>query len=134
MSEGSAWVNSLIGGIISLVLGGFVPLVPILGGGVAGYLQGGSRNDGVKVGVIAGLIAWIPLLLLMALAATILSAMNLSIPIMGPGDYVVGYIGEGLGTLLIVIAAILSFIYFVGFSALGGWLGNYVKYETDVDI
>ena len=134
MSEGSTWVNSFIGGIISLVLGAFVPLVPLFGGGVAGYLQGGSRSDGLKVGVLAGLIAWIPFLLLMVVAAWVLSALNLAIPIMGPEGIILGFIGESLGVLLIAVVAILSFIYFVGFSALGGWLGNYVKNDTDIDL
>ena len=134
MSEGDTWVNSFIGGIITIVFGGFVPLMPLAGGAIAGYLQGGSRGDGLKVGAIAGLIAWVPFALLMVFAASLLNALNFDIPIFGPEGVILGSIGDGLGTLLIGIAIVLGFVYFVGFGTIGGWLGNYVKYDTDVDI
>ncbi len=33
-----------------------VPLAPLLGGGIAGYLEGGERDDGVRVGLLSGVV------------------------------------------------------------------------------
>jgi len=133
MEEGDTLVNALIGGILTFVLAGFVPLAPVLGGGVAGYLEGGSRNDGLKVGAIAGFIAMIPFVLLVVFAGSILGAIGIGMPMMGPEGALFG-VGAGLGLLFIFIALVFGLLYIVGLSAVGGWLGNYVKYDTDVDL
>ncbi|MFB6183018.1 MAG: hypothetical protein ABEI96_00545 [Haloarculaceae archaeon] len=41
--------------------------------------------------------------------------------------------GFGIGILFVVIGLAVATLYTVGLSALGGWLGNYVKYDTDVE-
>jgi hypothetical protein len=52
--EGEFWVNAVIGAVVAVV-SSFVPLSPALGGGVAAYLQGGTRTVGAKVGAVFGL-------------------------------------------------------------------------------
>lgn len=107
-------LNGVIGGVIAVVLS-FIPLSPILGGAVAGYLEGGEERDGLVVGTIAGVIMLIPFVLFGMLAAALLIA---------PGGI----------RLLPLLAVFLFFgaIYTVGLAALGGVVGIYVKNEFDL--
>lgn len=59
----STFVNAIIGAVAGIVLS-FIPLSSLLGGAVAGYLQGGEKADGLRVGVIAGVIMLVPLMLI----------------------------------------------------------------------
>jgi hypothetical protein len=87
------------------------------------------RTDGVRVGLIAGLIAIIPVILLGTLVFGIFGSFLLG---MGPG---VDGVGAGVvsGGFLLVIALTFSAVV-VGLSAAGGWVGNYIKYEADIDL
>lgn len=129
MAEGDTWVNAFIGAIVTIIGSGFVPFVPILGGGVAAYLEGGQRDQGIRAGLYAGLIALVPFILF----AILLSGF---IGMMGFGFMQTGMPASGFGTGMTAFAVIFVFvfgmIYVVGLSALGGWLGNYIKYETDI--
>ena len=60
MTDGDTLVNGFLGAVVTVVLS-FLPFSPLLGGMVAGYLEGGERGDGVRVGAIAGAIALVPL-------------------------------------------------------------------------
>jgi hypothetical protein len=124
MAEGDTLLNALIGGVVSIVLS-FVPFSPVLGGAVAGYLQGGERGEGARVGAYAGVVAAIPIALFLFVAVALFGFIAVS-----PG----GGGGGGAGVFLVVVLVVivLSALYTVAFSALGGWLGNYVKYETDL--
>jgi len=125
MDEGDTLRNALIGGGFTIVTGSVVPLAPVVGGAIAGYLEGGSREDGVRVGLYAGLIALVPLVLFAFLASSLLGVVGL----------VAGTILPGIaGAIFLVVALVGGVLYFVVGSALGGWLGNYVKYDTDVDL
>lgn len=53
-------ISALIGAVIGVVFF-FIPFSPILGGAIAGYLEGGTTNDGMRVGAFAGLIMLIPI-------------------------------------------------------------------------
>ncbi len=71
-------LNGLVGGIVAVVFG-FVPFSTVLGGGVAGYLEGGSYDDGAKAGLIAGTIAFLPI-------AAAIAVLLLFVPVAsGPG-------------------------------------------------
>lgn len=123
MAEGDTFVNALVGGVAAIVLS-FVPFSPVLGGGLAGYLQGGTRNDGLRVGAYAGAVAAIPLAFV---SFVVLFLFGFGIFFGGPRA----------GGALVLVLFMLGFIvatalYTVGLGALGGWLGNYVKYETDI--
>lgn len=59
-SDSTFLLNAFIGGVAGIILS-FIPLATLVGGAIAGYLEGGTRTDGAKVGAVAGLIMLIPL-------------------------------------------------------------------------
>lgn len=124
MAEHDTLLNAAIGAVATALLSGFVPFAPLFGGALAGYLEGGTRSDGLRVGTIAGLVG----LVLTAVVAGFVFFVFTAI--------VIGYGGPGLfgalGLVALVLVVIVSAVYIVGLSALGGWLGNYVKYETSL--
>lgn len=63
-TQGNTFMNAVVGALVTLVLS-LVPLAPVVGGGVSGYLQRGSQTEGAKVGGLAGLIATFPLFLVL---------------------------------------------------------------------
>lgn len=125
MAEGDTLINALIGAAINVFGGPIIPFATVLGGAVAGYLEDGSRRDGLTVGALAGVISLVPLVLVGLVVGNLLFLVSV-----GPADapYVVG----GLGVLVVVLMLFFAVVYTVVFSALGGWLGNYVKYDTDL--
>lgn len=123
MAEGDTLVNALVGGAVAIFLS-FLPLSPVLGGAVAGYLQGGDRGDGARVGAYAGLVAFLPL-------------VGFGVLALGVGAFLVGIdVPFALGVvgllLLSLFGLVLAGLYTVGLGALGGWLGNYVLTDTDL--
>lgn len=109
-------LNAVIGGVTTAATTMFLgPLSPVVGGGVAGYLEGGENAQGMKVGAFAGLVALVPLLLFLPLLLFV-------VPVMGP---------RGGIAFVFVLLFVLSLMgaYVVGFSALGGLLGAYLKRE-----
>lgn len=135
MAEGNTWMNALIGGVVTLVTVGFVPFSPVLGGAISGYLEGGETSDALRVGVYSGLIALLPMVLLVVLASTLVGVIGIGL---GPGAFMpmngMPWFGASLGAFVVVVFVVVGFVYVVAFSALGSFLGNYVKNETDVDI
>lgn len=109
-------LNAIIGAVVTAVSVFFLgPFSPVVGGGAAGYLEGGESSDGLKVGAFAGLVALVPLLLFLPL-------MLLFIPVAGPRG--------GVAILFAMVFGIsIMGAYVVGFSALGGVLGAYLKRE-----
>ena len=123
MAEGDTLANALIGAVVAIVLA-FLPLSPMLGGLVAGYLQGGDRGDGARVGAIAGVVTFVPVVgfgvLVFAFGAFYLA---------GGFPLHLGVVGI---VLVLLFGLVVAGIYTVGLSALGGWLGNYVLTDTDL--
>lgn len=120
MGEGDTLINALIGGVVAIVAS-VIPAGTVLGGAVAGYLEGGSRNDGAVVGAYAGLVALLPLVVFGVFFMFILGIGLTSSPRMG------------LPLLLFALVAFVgSAVYTVGLCAVGGFLGNYVRYDTDL--
>jgi membrane protease YdiL (CAAX protease family) len=120
MGEGDTLINALIGGVVAIVAS-VIPAGTVLGGAVAGYLEGGSRSDGALVGAYAGLVALLPLVVFGIFLLFILG---------------IGYLGSprmGLSFLLFAfVMFVVSAVYSVGLCAVGGFLGNYVRYDTDL--
>jgi hypothetical protein len=131
MAEGDTLLNAVIGGGITILTASFVPFAPFLGGAIAGYLEGGERSDGLRIGGYAGMVALLPVLVLSVFVSGFLGGVGLGAFLSGiPGGGAAGV----LAIVFFVIVFVLGLVYFVGLSAAGGWVGNYVKYETDVDI
>lgn len=105
-------VNAILGGVAGVVLS-FIPFSPLLGGAIAGYLEGGRPKDGLTVGTFAGLVMLLPFLLLLFFLLFLLG--------LGDAPLAFGF----LGLFVLFVAA----LYTVGLSALGGYLGIYVKNE-----
>jgi hypothetical protein len=111
-------LHALIGAVVTVVFS-FVPFSPVLGGGVAAYLNDADTSDGVRIGAFSGLIATIPLLLLGLIAFAIFGLFAIG----GPGG---GGMGVGLGGLFVLLlVGVVAVAYTVGLSALGGYLGAY---------
>ena len=104
---------AIVGAVVTIVTS-FVPLSPTLGGAVAGYLRGGDANSGARIGAYAGLVASLPfaLLGLFLLGGLVVVASELGLG--GLGVFV---------ALAMVFSILVSVVYLVGLSALGGYLG-----------
>ena len=126
MGQGDTILNAVIGAVVTVVLS-FTVFSPVIGGGVASYLQRGDSATGVRVGALSGAIAAIPFLLFIFL----ISGFVFTGSMMGGG------MGGGLAVpggfvVLFLIGAIFALIWNVGLGALGGYLGVYVANETDL--
>lgn len=108
-------LNALLGGVVTVGTALFVPFSPVFGGAVAGYLEGGHGDAGRKVGTLAGLVAAVPLLVVLLGLALL--------PIIVPPRGAVGVLLVGLLVVVLVAA------YTIGLSALGGVLGTYLERE-----
>lgn len=123
MAEGDTLPNALIGALVTIFTTPIVPFAPVLGGAVAGYLQGDDTGDGVTVGALAGLIALVPLLVILFLLG------NLFLVVLAvTGEGMVGLLG-GIGLVAVVFVLVSLLIWVVTLSALGGWAGSYLKAE-----
>ncbi|MGM0591103.1 MAG: DUF5518 domain-containing protein [Halobacteriota archaeon] len=118
MEEGNTLLNALVGAVVSVVTT-FLPFSPVIGGGVAGYLQKGDLSDGAKVGALAGVIAMIPLVFVFLFVGAFFVVVPSDMPIRG--------LGVG-GLFVLFLVSVVGF-YTVGLSALGGALGAYLAAE-----
>lgn len=123
MARGDTIVNAAIGAVVTVVLS-FTMVSPVLGGGVAGYLQGGTRKDGAKVGAISGAIAFLPFMLL----AFVFFGFFMAGP-MTSGGFGVPGAPELLVILFVFFPIVL--VWNAGLGALGGYLGAYFREERD---
>lgn len=112
-------LNGLIGGIAAILLG-FVPFSTVLGGGIAGYLEGGTYDDGGKVGAIAGSVAFVPFVAFVAV-------MFVFVPVAGGMGMDAGPQMMLWPVLLFIV--VVSAVYTVGLSVVGGVIGVYLKEE-----
>lgn len=100
-------LNALAGAALTVVTATAVPLSPVVGGGLAGYLEAGDRSDGLRAGVLAGGVA-APLLLM----AVFLFLLPLIRAIGEPTDP---------ATVGLIVAAMSAYV--VVLSTFGGYLG-----------
>ncbi len=114
MATNNSYVNALVGAAVTVVLS-FIPFSPLLGGAVAGALE---RRDGARIGFISGVLASLPLFLLLLLVGGAVAV----IPRMAP---------EFAGSLIVVALLVVLFLvtYAVALSTLGGVVGVYLGEE-----
>lgn len=112
-SSSNTFINAVIGAIAAIVFS-FIPFSTLIGGALAGYIEGGTTEDGLRVGAIAGLLMLIPFLLIMMLLLLV-------------------FAGFGTGTTIFFVVTIIAFLfaatYTLGLSILGGFIGVYLKNE-----
>ena len=94
-------VNALIGGGVGIVLS-FLPGSTVLGGAVAGYLEGGGTDEGLRVGALAGFVMLVPRLLFGLVALWFFG-------VLGPGGF-----GFVIVLLLLGLAAYTLVLSIVG--------------------
>jgi hypothetical protein len=124
MGEGDTLLNAVIGAVVT-VLTSFVPVSPVIGGAVAGYLQG---RDGPTVGALSGVLAALPLLALFGLLLAFLGAF---VGFGAPGE-LLAFGALGLAGLLVAFVVLVAISGALG--AFGGLLGVYIHEETDGDL
>lgn len=114
MATNNSYINALVGAAVTVVLS-FIPFSPLLGGCVAGALE---RRDGARIGFFAGVLASLPLFLMLFLAGGAVAV----IPRMAP---------EFAGSLIIValLVVLLLGTYAIALSTLGGVVGVYLGEE-----
>lgn len=95
-------LNAVVGAMVTAVAS-FLPISPLFGGAVAGYL---SRDRGLRVGGLSGVLAAVPLLAVFAF--------------LGVGLATAGF---GVVAAVLVLATLLGVAFTVVLSAVGGYLG-----------
>lgn len=108
------FAHAVLGAVATGLLS-FVPVSPILGGGVAGYVHRDRASGPTKTGAVSGLLAALPVVPVVLFAAVGLFTGFIAADVGGLGVVV------GIGT---VIALLGTLIYFVGLGALGGFLAD----------
>jgi len=118
MGDGDTLLNAVIGALVTVVLS-FTGFSPLLGGGVAGYLQRGDRSEGARVGALSGAIATVPFVLLLMFVVGIFGLF------LAGG----GLTEAGLGLAFGVVVFVFALAWNVALGAIGGYLGVYVLAE-----
>ncbi|MFC6786763.1 DUF5518 domain-containing protein [Halobaculum halobium] len=109
--------HAAIGAAVSLVTF-FLPLSPVIGGGVAGYLHGPDRTEGAKVGGLSGLLAAVPGAVLVTLIASIFV-------IVGPGQRSALLVAVAV----FLVALLFTVVYGGVLGAAGGFVGALLNEE-----
>jgi len=104
-------INGLLGGVAGVVLA-FLPFSPLLGGAVAGYLDAGGPDGGLRAGLIAGLVMLVPFVLGIAFVL-----------------FMIGFGGPAGFGVLAILVLLLGAAYTVGLGVLGGYVGDYIARE-----
>ncbi|WP_225333858.1 DUF5518 domain-containing protein [Halomicrobium urmianum] len=129
MAEGDTLANAVVGALAAAIAGAVVgPIGPLIGGAVAGYLDGGARSDGVRVGALAGLLSLIPGTLFGALVLTALGVIGFGFVVDPSAFLAVG----AFGVVFVAFALVIATLTTAALGALGGWVGNYLKYDADL--
>lgn len=118
MAHRDTLYNAAVGAVVTIILS-FTGFSPLLGGGVAGYLQGAPPKRGARVGAISGAIAILPMLLLGVLAMVVFAIPMGTFGVPGALEVVI----------MLVVMVPMMLLWFVGLSAIGGYLGAYLQTE-----
>jgi len=115
-------LNAVIGAGVTILTTPIIPGAPVLGGVVSSYLQGRDVGEGAKIGAISGLLALIPVILLIVLFGGFFFSVFTS------GGF---GIAGGIGVTIFLFASVFSLLYVVLLSAIGGLLGAYINQKTN---
>ncbi|MFB6205820.1 MAG: DUF5518 domain-containing protein [Haloglomus sp.] len=108
---GTYRANAVLGAVSTVALS-FLPFSPVIGGGIAGYLE---RDRSTSVGALAGFLASVPALVILAFVAVGMFA----------GLSAIQATGLGIVTAAtMVFAALVIAAYGAGLGALGGFAGR----------
>jgi hypothetical protein len=112
MAKGNFWLAALAGFIIMVLLGGFLPVLgPIVGGVVAGLIAKGGMWNGAKAGFVAGIFG----ALVTGIIALVIGTMALGL---------LGFLAAmGIGLVLVILALYFAVLGLAG-GAVGGLIGN----------
>lgn len=122
-SSRSPLVNGLIGGLVAVVLS-FVPFVSLLGGAIAGYLDGPDLTGGAIAGLVAGVVYGL---------ATVVFLLVFGVFFLGFLGFAGAPMGTGVSVLLFVVV-VFGLLYTVGFAIVGGLLGSFLNHEFSDDV
>lgn len=107
------YVHALLGAVVTVVTA-VVPFSPLLGGAVAGYLHDEGPSRGTRVGLVSGIIASIPLLLVFFFMLTVMSIGSITTGEVAGPAFVIG---------IVAVVFLIVGLYTVGLSAAGGYVG-----------
>jgi hypothetical protein len=107
------WILGVGGALIGSLLS-FIPLSPILGGVAAGYLDPNPETSGLGTGTLAGVFGSLPLFVVVTFASI---GLIVSVPSETAPAVVT----------VVCVALLLIVLYFVGLSAVGGYLGGWLR-------
>ncbi|WP_265109450.1 DUF5518 domain-containing protein [Halosolutus halophilus] len=113
-------INAIIGAVVGVVLS-FIPFSTVVGGAVAGFLEGPNPREGAIVGALAGVITFLPIAGIAVIALGVLG--------FGMGVATAPIEGFVVATFVVLVLAFVVFLYTVGLSLLGGYLGAYLAQE-----
>ena len=107
------YVSALLGAVVTVVTS-FVPVSPLIGGAVAGYLHDGGTDRGTRVGAVSGVFASLPLAVLYFFILSVFLFGTITTgEVAGPT-----FVAVLVGGIFLIVA-----LYTVGLSALGGYVG-----------
>ncbi|WP_136690005.1 DUF5518 domain-containing protein [Halorhabdus amylolytica] len=106
--------SAVLGAVATAVLS-FVPFSPVLGGGLAGYLEQTESGRSISVGGVAGFLSMVPALVILAFVSA--GLYN--------GFATIGESGLGIvvGTVMVLTVLFVA-AYGAGLGALGGFAGG----------
>ena len=104
-----------VAGAVATGVLSFIPFSPVLGGGIAGYLEHYDGGRSVRVGALAGFLAMVPAVSTLAFVAVGLFAGLSAVPAAGL---------EVVVFLAMLLAVLFVAAYGTGLGALGGYVGR----------
>lgn len=107
------WILGVVGAVVGTILG-FIPFSPIVGGAAAGYLDPTQNTSGTGAGTLAGVFASLPLLIVAGFAGV---GLFTGLPVEVAAT----------ATVILVIGVLISLLYLVVLSAIGGYLGGWIR-------
>lgn len=113
-------INAIIGAIVGVVLS-FLPFSTVIGGVVAGFLEGPNKRDGMIVGALAGAITFVPIA---GMAALMIGVLGFEMSVAAAPTE-----GFAVAVFVILLLTLFLLVYTVGLSLLGGYLGAVLARE-----